>query len=143
MIEKIKKLYKKYDEIIMYLIIGGLTTFINIATYFLVTHTFLDPKDKLELQIAEVIAWIVAVVFAYYTNKIYVFKAKENKSLKEALSFFSSRIVTLVIEMAIMYIFVSLLGFNDGIIKIIAQIIVIVLNYIFSKFFVFKKNDRK
>ena len=139
MIDKIKNLYKKYNEIIMYLIIGGLTTLINIFAYFLVTHAFLNPKDKLELQIAEVIAWIIAVIFAYYTNKKYVFKVKRNKTLKEALSFFSSRIVTLLIEMVIMYIFVSLLNFDDKIIKIIAQIIVIILNYVFSKFIVFKK----
>lgn len=139
MIDKIKYLYKKYNEIIMYLIIGGLTTLINILAYFLVTHAFLNPKDKLELQIAEVIAWIIAVIFAYYTNKKYVFKVKRNKTLKEALSFFSSRIVTLLIEMVIMYIFVSLLNFDDKIIKIIAQIIVIILNYVFSKFIVFKK----
>ena len=143
MIAKIKSLYKKYDEIIMYLIIGGLTTLINILAYFLVTNSFLNPKDKLELQIAEVIAWVVAVIFAYYTNKKYVFKVKSGKSLKEALSFFSSRIVTLLIEMAIMYIFVSLLNFNDKIIKIVAQVIVIILNYLFSKFIVFKKKNNE
>ncbi len=143
MIAKIKSLYKKYDEIIMYLIIGGLTTLINILAYFLVTNSFLNPKDKLELQIAEVIAWVVAVIFAYYTNKKYVFKVKSGKSLKEALSFFSSRIVTLLIEMAIMYIFVSLLNFNDKIIKIVAQVIVIILNYLFSKFIVFKKENNE
>ena len=143
MIAKIKSLYKKYDEIIMYLIIGGLTTLINILAYFLVTNSFLNPKDKLELQIAEVIAWVVAVIFAYYTNKKYVFKVKSGKSLKEALSFFSSRIVTLLIEMAIMYIFVSLLNFNDKIIKIIAKVIVIILNYLFSKFIVFKKKNNE
>ena len=146
MLNKIKDLYNKYSEIIRYLIIGGLTTIISIAVYYVVTKTFLNPQDKLELQIAEVISWIVAVTFAYFTNKIIVFKIKEKSTFKEALSFFSSRIVTLLIEMLIMYIFVSLLGFNDKIIKIIAQFIVIILNYIFSKFIVFKKikeNDKK
>ena len=139
MIKKLKEMYKKYEEIIMYLIIGGLTTLVNILVYFLVTHTFLNPGDKLELQIAEVISWTVAVVFAYYTNHKYVFKRKNEASLKEAISFFTSRLTTLVIEMIIMYIFVSELKFDDKIIKIIAQIVVIVLNYVFSKFIVFKK----
>ena len=139
MIKKLKEMYKKYEEIIMYLIIGGLTTLVNILVYFLVTHTFLNPGDKLELQIAEVISWIVAVVFAYYTNRKYVFRRKNKASLKEATSFFTSRLSTLLIEMLIMYIFVSELKFDDKIIKIIAQIVVIVLNYVFSKFIVFKK----
>ena len=139
MIKKLKEMYKKYEEIIMYLIIGGITTLVNILIYFLVTHTFLNPGDKLELQIAEVISWTVAVVFAYYTNRKYVFKRKNEASLKEAISFFTSRLTTLVIEMIIMYIFVSELKFDDKIIKIIAQIVVIVLNYVFSKFIVFKK----
>lgn len=140
MIKKIKEYYFKYEEVIWYLIIGGLTTLINILSYFLVTQTFLNPTDKLELQIAEVISWIVAVVFAYFTNRKYVFKKKNNISIKEMTSFFGSRIVTLLIEMILMYIFVSLLKYNDKIIKIIIQLIVIVLNYIFSKFIVFRKN---
>ena len=82
-------MYKKYEEIIMYLIIGGLTTLVNIRVYFLVTHTFLNPGDKLELQIAEVISWTVAVIFAYYTNRKYFFKRKNEASLKEAISFFT------------------------------------------------------
>ena len=143
MIDSIKKIYNKYDEVIRYLIIGGLTTLINIVAYFTVTHTFLNPQDKLELQIAEVISWVVAVIFAYYTNRLIVFKMKNNKSLKEAFKFFSSRIVTLLIEMLIMYIFVSLLGFNDQVIKIVTQIIVIILNYLFSKFIVFKKKNNE
>ena len=139
MLEKIKLLYDKYGEIIRYLIIGALTTLINIVTYFIVTHSFLNPKNSIELQLAEIISWIVAVVFAYFTNRNIVFKMEKNKNIKELISFFSSRIATLLIEMLIMYIFVSLLGFNDKIIKIVTQILVIILNYIFSKFIVFKK----
>ena len=141
MIEKIKKIIKKNDEVIRYLIIGFLTTVINIVVYYLVTKFFLNPGDKIELQIAQVISWIMAVLFAYFTNKIYVFKKNNKFSFKEILSFFSSRITTLLIEMLIMYIFVSKLNFNDKILKIIAQIVVIILNYIFSKFFVFKKES--
>ena len=139
MIKKIKEITKKYEEIIAYLIIGALTTLVNILVYYLVTHTFLNPGDKLELQIAEIISWVVAVLFAYYTNRKYVFRRKNNATAKEAISFFASRLSTLLIEMVIMYIFVSELKFDDKIIKIIAQVVVIVLNYVFSKFIVFKK----
>lgn len=141
MVLKIKKLYYKYEEIFWYLVIGVLTTLVNIFVYYLVTHTFLNPGDKIELQIAEIISWIAAVLFAYFTNRKYVFKKKDNISWKEFISFVSSRVSTLLIEMLIMYIFVSRLHFDDKIIKIIAQVIVIVLNYILSKFIVFKKGD--
>ena len=137
---KIKVLYNKYSEIIRYLIIGVLTTLISILVYYLITKTLFNPQDKIELQIADIISWIAAVTFAFFTNKIIVFKRKNKTSLKEVFSFFSSRIITLLIEMLIMFIFVSLLGFNDKIIKIIAQVIVIILNYVFSKFIVFKNN---
>ena len=138
MIIKIKELYQKYEEIIIYLIIGFLTTLVNLGTYYLVTHTFLNPQDKLELQIAEVISWIVAVIFAYYTNRKYVFKKQDKANMKEAISFFSARLSTLLMEMLIMYVFVSLLHFDDKIIKVISQILVIVANYVLSKFIVFK-----
>ncbi len=141
---KIKNLYRKYEEIIVYLIVGGLTTLLNILAYFVFTHTFLNPENALELQIAEVLSWTVSVLFAYYTNRKYVFKKKNSTSFKEFISFISARITTLLIEMLIMYVFVSCLHFNDQIIKIIAQVVVIVLNYIFSKFIVFKtkENDK-
>ena len=139
MVVKIKKLFNKYEEIILYLIIGGLTTLINILTYYIVTHTFLNPLNSIELQLAEIISWFFSVVFAYFTNRAYVFKKKNNVSLKEFFYFVSSRILTLLIEMLIMYIFVSKLKLNDQVIKVIAQIVVIVLNFIFSKFLVFKE----
>ncbi len=141
MISKIKKIYYKYEEIIWYLIIGGLTTLVSILTYYAVTHSLLNPEDKLELQIAEIISWIAAVLFAYFTNRKYVFKKKNKISWQEFFSFVSSRISTLLIEMLIMYIFVSILHMDDKVIKIIAQVVVIILNYVLSKFIVFKKKD--
>ena len=63
-------------EIISYLIVGLLTTVVCLGTYYLVTCTFLDPKNSLELQIANIISWVVAVIFAYFTNRKYVFKSK-------------------------------------------------------------------
>ena len=135
-----KDLMKKYGEIIRYLIIGVLTTVISLITYYGLTYTILNPDKAFELQLANIISWIISVTFAYFTNKQFVFQKKDKYNFKEMLSFYLSRISTLLIDMLLMYIFVSVLKFNDKIVKILVQIIVIILNYIFSKFFVFKKS---
>lgn len=137
--KKIITLYKKYEEILNYIIVGGCTTLVSLGSYYLVVLTILDPKDAIELQIANIISWICAVTFAYITNRKFVFKSKNSNKIKEGTDFFVSRILTLVIDMAVMFILVSLLKINDKISKIIVQVIIMVLNYIFSKIFVFKK----
>ncbi len=129
---------KDFGEIIRYLIIGGLTTAISLFLYYFLTMTILDANVPLELQLANILQWIGAVVFAYYTNKYYVFKDKSS-SKTGALKFYSSRIFTLLIDMLIMYVFVTKLSLNDKIIKIIDQVVVIVGKYVLSKFFVFKR----
>lgn len=136
-----KKLIKKYDEIIRYLIIGVLTTMVSLLTYYILTYTVLNPNEAIELQIANIISWIVSVTFAYFTNKYYVFKKNDNSSIREVGSFYLSRLSTLLIDMGLMYIFVTILNFNDKLIKLIVQVIVIVSNYVFSKFIVFKKKN--
>lgn len=137
--KKIKELYYKYEEIISYLIVGGLTTIVSLATYYLLVYTILNPKEAVELQIANIISWIASVTFAYFTNRKYVFKTKEKISIKEGINFYLSRVSTLLLDMLMMYVFVSVLKFDDKIIKLIVQVIVIVLNYVLSKFIVFKK----
>lgn len=137
---KIIELYKKYKEIINYLIVGGITTLINLATYYFCVFTFLNPENPIELQTANIIAWLTAVVFAYFTNRKYVFESKETNKLKEGFKFFIARLITLLVDMAVMGLGVSILKFNDKIIKIISQVLVIVGNYVISKVFVFKKN---
>ena len=140
-----KELYLKYKEIINYLIFGVLTTIVSLATYYGLTLTVLNPDKALELQIANIISWIVAVTFAYFTNRKWVFENKEKANLAEASKFYLSRVSTLLIDMALMFIFVTKLGVNDKIMKIIVQVVVTILNYIFSKFLVFreKKNETK
>ncbi len=135
---KIKELLIKYEEVIRYLIIGVLTTVVSLATYYILTFTVLDPKVSIQLQITNIISWIVSVTFAYFTNRKYVFKLKEKKNIKEASKFYLSRLSTLLLDMLLMQIFVIRLKFNDKIIKLIVQFVVIVLNYILSKFLVFK-----
>ena len=133
-----KELINKYGEIIRYLIIGVLTTIISLIIYYALTLTILSPDKPIELQIANIISWIGAVTFAYFTNKYYVFK-DNRKDKTGIIKFFSSRIVTLLLDMLLMYLLVTRLGFNDKIIKVIVQVIVIIGNYVLSKFFVFKK----
>jgi putative flippase GtrA len=139
MIEKIKELYIKYKEIINYLIVGGLTTFVALGVYYGSVLTFLNPNNGIELQIANILSWIAGVIFAYFTNRKYVFESKNPNKLQEAAKFTASRLVTLFLDMATMFIGVTLLKFNDKIIKLVAQVLVIIGNYIFSKLFVFNK----
>ncbi len=137
--DKFLKLFKKYKEIIMYLIFGVLTTIVSIASYMVFTHTILNPNNSFELQIANVLSWILSVIFAYITNRMYVFSSKNKNIIKEIISFFSSRVVTLLLDMFLMFILVTCLYYNDAISKIIVQVIVIIGNYILSKLIVFKK----
>lgn len=140
-----KELYLKYKEIINYLIFGVLTTVVSLATYYGLTLTILDPEKAVELQIANIISWIAAVTFAYFTNRKWVFENKEKANIKEASKFYLSRVSTLLIDMALMFIFVTKLGVNDKIMKLVVQVVVTILNYVFSKFIVFreKKNETK
>ena len=137
------KYYKKYDEIINYLIFGVLTTVVTIITYAIFTNTFLSSKSALDIQIANVLSWIIAVTFAYLTNRKYVFKSKAqgSKRIKEIINFFLARISSLIVEMLFMYVTVTVLSYNDFICKIIAQAIVIIFNYVCSKLIIFKKEE--
>lgn len=137
--KKLLKLYKKYKEIINYLIVGGLTTLISLISYYICVYTFLDPNKSIQLQIANIVSWIACVTFAYFTNRKYVFESKNPKKMQEATKFVSSRITTLLLDMFIMWLGVTVIGFNDKIIKIISQILIIIGNYILSKLFVFNK----
>ena len=130
---KIKELYIKHKEIINYLIIGGLTFIVSMLSYYLCVITFLDPLNPIQLQIANVISWILAVTFAYFTNRKYVFESKNTNIIGEMTGFFTSRLATLFMEMLIMFLTVTVLKMNDKIAKLIAQIVVIIGNYLFSK----------
>ncbi len=137
----IEKLYKKYEEIINYFIVGILTTIVSLGSYYLCVCTFLNPNDAIELQIANLVSWICAVVFSYITNRVFVFKSKNENQVKEIISFISSRILTLFMDMAIMFIGVTLLYISDKVTKLVVQVVVTVMNYILSKWFVFKKKN--
>lgn len=132
----LKNILSKYKEQISYLFFGVMTTVINFITYFSLTNLFNSNE-----MLANVIAWIASVAFAFVSNKLFVFESKKwdkNTLLKEATGFVSSRVASLGIDMTIMYIGINLLLFNDAIVKIVSNIVVIVLNYILSKLIVFK-----
>lgn len=134
-----KELYIKYREIISYLIVGGLTTVVSLVTYYACVLTVLDPNRPIELQCANIISWIAAVAFAYVTNRRFVFQSKNKHMLREAGAFVASRVSTLVMDMALMFVMVTLGGLNDKIAKLAVQVVVTVANYVLSKFFVFHK----
>ena len=126
------KIFKKYKEQLLYIVFGIATTLVNFFAYFLLS------KLGLLTAISTVLAWILSVFFAFFTNRRYVFKAEKNAFLKQFLSFFSMRIATGILDLFAMVLFVDVLKFNDLLIKILSNILVIILNYIFSKFWVFK-----
>lgn len=128
---------KKYRESIMYLVFGGLTVGVNIATYIGLTRII-----ELNYMVANIIAWIVAVIFAYITNKFFVFESNNTELeflIKEFTSFVSCRLLSGVMEMVLMYVMIDMMGINDFITKIFTNILVIVLNYVLSKVIIFKK----
>ena len=145
--KKMLEIYKKYEEVINYLFIGGLTTLVNIICKYILLFTIFDAKNAFQLQVTVIISWIVAVLFAYVTNRKIVFKSNNKKIYKEFINFIEARIITLFVEMGFMYIFVTLLKLNTdmlvAILSIVAQILVIILNYILSKIFVFNKKRIK
>ena len=128
---------KSLKQIFLYGVFGILTTLFDIFIYWLCSRIF-----GFAVIPSTAIAWFLAVAFAYFTNGKYVFESKPEtfaKKFHEALNFFVCRIATGVLDVTIMYIFADFIGFNDVCVKTISNIIVIVLNYIASKFFVFKK----
>ena len=140
--ELIKKVINK--ETILYLIFGVLTTIVNLGVKYALLFTVLNADNPFELQVSIIISWIVACLFAYITNRIWVFESKSKNIIMEMLKFFGARLVTLGMEMFIMYIFVTALGLNSDmwvvIWTIVTQILIIIGNYVLSKIFVFKNN---
>lgn len=134
---KIKELYFKYKEVINYLFFGGCTFLVSIVSFYL-----FNKVCGFNEHVANVISWILAVSFAYVTNKKYVFESKtvEKKDLlKEIGSFVSARILTLVMEELILLVGVNMLHIDSMVVKVVAQVVVIVANYFLSKLFIFKK----
>ena len=135
-IKDLKNFILKYEHFIAYLFFGGLTTLINLVSFWA-----LSRFTAVETIPATVIAWIIAVIFAFVTNKIWVFKSK-NKSRKETtkeiINFLIARIITLFVEVFIKWLMVDHFHHDKLIWKLLCNVITVVLNYLFSKLFVFK-----
>ena len=137
-----KELFNKYKEIIMYLIFGVLTTVISLIVYYALTYTILNPNNSIYLQIANILSWIAGVLFAYFTNRKYVFESKNENKLKEFISFVGARVTTLILDMIIMGVGVTFLHINDEILKLISQVLVVIANYVLSKLIKKKKSNK-
>ena len=143
MIEKIKGLMKKYEEMIAYLIVGVLTTLVSWGAMYLASWLlFGNPlhPTPLENLVMSGVNWTAGVTFAYFTNRRFVFKSQE-PMLKEIPKFVLSRVSTLILEIAIRQLF-GLLGINTYITTFVAAVLVFIGNYVFSKLLVFKKNGK-
>lgn len=129
-----KNIIQKNKEIIMYLVFGVLTTVVNIVVYYIFSN-FLH----MNYLFSNAMAWFLSVLFAYVTNRKYVFDSKNNQIIKEAISFFGSRLATGIMDMALMWFLVNFNIVNDVVAKVVVNVIVVILNYILSKLVVFKK----
>ena len=128
-------LQNQYQNIIPYAVFGVLTTLVNIVVYGFASHLL-----ALSVMLSTVLAWGIAVLFAYVTNRKWVFHSQaktSNEILREILSFFTCRIATGIVDLGCMFIFANLLRLDDIITKVGVNFLVIVLNYIASKFFIF------
>ena len=136
-----KKLYNQYKDIIPYGVFGVLTTVVNIVSYWLAAHPL-----GLSVMASTVIAWFLSVLFAYVTNRKWVFHSEAEgfeAIVKEMVSFFGCRLATGFVDLACMFVFVDVLHLDDVVIKVIANVIVIVLNYVASKLVIFKHGDKE
>lgn len=120
-------------ELILYVIFGVLTTVVNFVVYF-----FFARLLGVNYIVSNILAWFFSVLFAYVTNRIWVFESKNTNILTEISLFFGGRIFSGVVDTGLLYLFVDILSLNDFISKLIIQVIVVILNYVFSKLIVFK-----
>lgn len=138
--EKIKELFNKYKEVINYLIFGVLTTLVNYVSYLILAKVF-----NVNYLASTIMSQIISIIFAYVTNKLFVFASKTTTTkelIKEMVSFFGFRGISLLLDMAFMYIFVDLLKLDDVIMKLVSNVLIVITNYVFSKLFVFKKEKK-
>lgn len=131
-----KNMLEKYKSILMYLFFGICTTVINIVTYWMF-YISLDFPNVL----STIFSWIISVLFAYITNKLWVFESRsfgKKVLVREIATFFGARFISGIIDVAIMFLFVDMLLFPAMIIKFISNIFVVIFNYVASKVVIFK-----
>lgn len=139
------ELLKKYKSVILYIIFGGMTTVVDWSVSFSLYYLWGDAIEATPWLIhgANVIAWAAAVAFAYVTNRIWVFESKRRgfaPIVGEIVAFAGGRVFTLLLQEILMAVFFTWLGFNEYLVKIVAAVLVVILNYFISKLLVFRKN---
>ena len=140
----IHKLYCKYEEILVYLVVGVLTTIFSWAVCFLVERYLLDSSDSVQNFLINTIGWIAGVCFAYPLNRSWVFRSHNPEILKEFSGFAASRLSTWILDIVIMWVTVNKFNMNYWIAKIfISSVLVTILNYVFSKVLIFSKKANK
>lgn len=135
--EIIINLLKKYRSFILYAVFGVFTTIVNLAVYNLCYY-----HAGMSNTLSNVFAWIMAVTAAYLTNKSWVFESKSwswQVLCKEIPAFVSCRLATGIMDLVIMYFCVDILGWHAMLMKFVSNVLVIILNYVFSKLVIFKK----
>ncbi len=140
LIKKCWDLYKKYEEGLNYLIFGFLAFVLNYVLYFVFESLF-----HMHYMAATAISWVLTVVFAYWTNRTFVFKSKNAGAagiLKEFTAFVGARVATGVLELVLMYLMVDVAAVNSYIAKFICQVVVILANYFLSKLWIFKEKEK-
>ncbi len=141
MTDKLKNLFVRYRELIVYVIVGGLTTVVSWLACFLL-KLFLDTDIAWQNTIVNILGWVAGVAFAFPTNRKWVFQSTSPKWFKELVEFVSSRISTLVLEVVLMDLLVNLAGVDFWISKIGVAVLVVIANYVLSKVWVFKKEKK-
>lgn len=138
--ECIQKLYYKYESALLYIFFGALTTLVSIGTQYIAYAVGLGTAAS------TAVSWICAVLFAFFTNKVFVFGSKSFEKklfLRELFSFIGARLFSFLLELGFMLVTVDVLSLNKFVMKLIAQVFVLVLNYIFSRFLIFKKKKNE
>lgn len=128
---------RKHKDFILYGLFGVLSTVVNIVSYWFFAHIL-----SWKTIVSTLLAWFVTVLFAYFTNRKWVFHSTAStvqEYMKEIVSFFSCRIATGMVDWVCMFVFVTLLSFHDVLIKTLANVLVIILNYVASKLIIFKQ----
>ena len=147
MLQKIKALLTRYQEQLLYLIFGGLTPLVDWGITFAGYRIFAEQMDRYWFTVHAVdsAAWLAAVLFAFFTNRLLVFRSRKRGFLPvlgELGTFAGGRVATLLMQEAIMAIFVTALRFNEYLVKIIAAVIVVIANYFISKLLVFRSRSK-
>lgn len=140
MIAKCRELCIKYREILIYLIVGVLTTIVSWGACFIFERFLLNPDITWQNALLNTIGWVAGVCFAYPLNRKWVFQSTNPKIIKEFGEFAVSRLSTWILDLVIMELTVNVWALNYWIAKIfISSVLVTILNYVFSKIFIFKK----